>query len=238
MTSFEGFPKGGVDFFRALTLNQDREWFKAHKADYEQLWHAPITALIETVHARVKPLFPESKATKPKVFRVYRDVRFSKDKTPYKTYAAAMVPLFSGAGTPEGSTGFYCEFGLDGAFAAAGRWAMEGDVLQRYRKTVADEKTGAPFAAEVKRLEKAGFELSSLGKLTRVPPAFDKQHPRAELLRHKGCAFAFPKIPEKDWRNGKKLTDGLLASLTTLAPTLRWVDAVARGKRPVPPRAR
>lgn len=221
-----------MNFFRQLAVLQDREWFKAHKADYEELWQQPMTELFDELHAKLQKAFPEAKQTKPKVFRIYRDVRFSKDKAPFKTECAAVLPLFPSPAGPEAATGFYCSFG-ETPFVAAGRWRMEGPLLARFRKTIAADKTGAPFAAAVKRLEQRGFTVATSEALKRPPPGFDKAHPRVELLKLKGFAFEFPARSVAALADGKKLVAGLVKEVEATAPVLRWLQALATAK-PLP----
>jgi uncharacterized protein (TIGR02453 family) len=230
MTAFAGFPEGGFAFFHQLAICQDREWFKAHKEAYEGLWQQPMAALFDELHVALRPAFPELKNTKPKVFRIYRDVRFSKNKAPFKTSVAAILPLFGGAAKPEGSTSLYCDFS-DEPFVAAGRWMMDGPLVTRFRKAVALDKTGVPFARAVERVERAGFTIASHEALKRPPPGFDKDHPRLALLKLKGFALSFPKLDPALLADGRGLVARLKADVKQAAPLLRWVEALARTKR-------
>lgn len=231
--AFDGFPKGGVNFFRQLAISQDREWFKAHKADYEELWATPMAALFDELQRVVKAQFPETEGTQAKVFRIYRDVRFSKDKTPFKTTVSGVLPLFGGSAKAEGGTGFYCEFGTE-MFVAAGRWMMEPPLLARYRAAVADEKSGAPVGQAVEKLRKAGFTLSAHDALKRPPPGFDAAHPRVELLKLKGFGLTFPAVEPGLLQDGPGLVKRLKGDLQKVAPLLHWIEAVARGTKPLP----
>jgi uncharacterized protein (TIGR02453 family) len=225
---FTGFPKGGVDFFRALALKQDRTWFQAHKADYQALWEAPMHAFLHALKAPLSKAFPDVMRTTPKVFRIYRDTRFSKDKSPYKTYASAVVPLYPG-GMME-RVGLYFELGPS-PFVASGRWMMEPPVLKRFRRAVAEEALGASFARAVERHTAQGFVVSSQKQLKRVPRPWTKDHPREALLRHTGFAYTFP-TPSQALTESVELVRWTVDHVRRLAPVLKWVEAAARGRRP------
>lgn len=228
MAKFTGFPKGGVDFLRVLSVKQDREWFKQHKADYERLWEEPMGDFLAAVQAALASTFPQSRKTKPKIFRIYRDTRFSKDKSPYKTFISGVIPLYPGGMIDR--VGLYFEFGPS-PFVACGRWMMEPPVLKRFRKAVADERTGAPFAKAVAQAEKKGFVPSSQEQLARVPKPWPKDHPRGELLRHKGFAFSFP-APTFALIESPKLVPWAVQQVKVIAPVMKWVESAAKGKRP------
>jgi uncharacterized protein (TIGR02453 family) len=225
-STFTGFPKGGVEFFQALTMNMEREWFAQHKGDYVRLWQAPMEAYLLAVQAGLKKAFPKGAKYPPKVMRIYRDVRFSKDKTPYKTSQSGMLPLF-GEGNPMGSTGFYSEFGPS-PFVAMGRWMMEPEALLRFRRAVVSEKSGPAFARAVAKALSAGYEVSSAGVLKRVPKGFEADHPRAPLLKLKGFALSFPAVPQKLLQS-PKLVDWVVERALAVKGIIQWVDAATRG---------
>jgi uncharacterized protein (TIGR02453 family) len=230
--AFTGFPIEGQGFFEQLALCQDREWFRAHKGDYEALWQEPFTALLGELQARLTPVFPHLKGATPKVFRIYRDVRFSKDKSPFKPSISGMLPLFGGGGPME-MTALYLDLGRK-PFVAAGRWMMESALIKRYRATVADEKTGAPFAKAVNQALARGFTLASHDALKRPPPGIDAAHPRVELLKLKGFALTFPQLTPTQLVKGGPLLKRLTEQATQVAPLLRWVDALAHHQKPLP----
>ncbi len=225
---FDGFPDGGIDFFRALALKQDREWFRAHKDDFVRLWETPMQAFLSELQRGLNSTFPFTKRAKPKVFRIYRDTRFSKDKTPFKTSISGMVPLVPGG--PMIAAGVYFELGPQ-SFGAAGRWMMEPAVLKRFRRAVADDATGAPFAKAVEKVTKRGFKVISHQLLARVPPGFPKDSPRAELLRQKGFALEFT-MPSAKVQGSKDFAKWAVAQVKAIAPLIDWVEQVAKGRRP------
>jgi uncharacterized protein (TIGR02453 family) len=143
--AFRGFPDARGDFFLALALQNDRDWFQAHRAEYEQGWAEPMAAIMEEVRSGLRGAYGRRELGAPKVFRIHRDVRFSKDKTPYKTHVAGWIPLATGGKASPGATpaAIYLHLGVDERFTGSGCWTLEPDALKRtsrwMRKTL-----GAP----------------------------------------------------------------------------------------------
>ena len=91
--SFQGFADKDAKFFRTLAKNQTRAWFQAHKDEFENGYNHPMKALLSDVHDAIDSSFPHVDLEEPRVFRIYRDVRFSKDKSPYKTHVGGVIPV-------------------------------------------------------------------------------------------------------------------------------------------------
>src|SRR5262245_36392739 len=140
-TRFEGFADADARFFRALAKHQSREWFAAHKQEYDEGWVAPMRLLLAEVRERIDPLFVRHALGDPKVFRIHRDVRFSKDKSPYKTHIAGYVPLAGGGRGGEQPVPLYMHLGKE-SFVGAGHYMMEPAQLARFREAVLDDRTG------------------------------------------------------------------------------------------------
>src|SRR6185312_13298938 len=121
MERFRGFDKRAPGFFHELASEQSRDWFGAHKDDYLTLWQRPMEALLGEVRAKLAPAYRGIELSEPKIFRIHRDVRFSKDKTPYKTHIAGVI----GTG---GAAAIYVHLGLE-EFTGAGAWELEPDKL-------------------------------------------------------------------------------------------------------------
>jgi uncharacterized protein (TIGR02453 family) len=195
-TRFEGFADAGGRFFRALAKHQNREWFQAHREEYEGGWVRPMRLLLAEVREAIDPLFAHHALGEPKVFRIYRDVRFSKDKSPFKTTIGGYVPLAGGGSGPGQPVPIYVQLGTE-TFVGAGHYMMEPEQLARYRAAVLDERRGKALGRIVAALEKAGFTLESFASLKNVPRGVDPEHPRAGLLRRKSLAVAFPTLPRR-----------------------------------------
>jgi uncharacterized protein (TIGR02453 family) len=166
-TAFRGWPEECQRFFIGLELDNSKKYFDAHRKIYEEAVRGPMVALIESLEADYGP---------GKVFRANRDIRFSKDKSPYKTNIAGYAGMDGRGG--------YLALDARGLTVAAGRYEMTPAQLTKYRKKVAAQSTGAPLAAIVGKLEKAGYSLGGEA-LKRVPAGLPPDHARARLLRHK-----------------------------------------------------
>ena len=141
--AFAGFDREAMQFFHELVLEMNREWFQANKDRYQRLWVEPMTALFSEVRERTARTYAPIKLGEPKLFRIYRDVRFAKDKTPYKTHSSAVLPLHAGKKPVDGGcTALYFEIGVEGDYAGAGTYFFDDGQLARWRKLVAADRTG------------------------------------------------------------------------------------------------
>ena len=194
--AFPGFPVAALDFYDDLEMDNTKSFWAAHREVYETSVKAPMAALV----AALEPEFG-----KAKVFRPYRDVRFAKDKTPYKTHQGAFVP--SGP-----STGWYVQVGAPGVRVGVGFYEASSPRLAAIRAAIADERRGRELEEIVAALTAAGWELGG-ERLKTSPRGYDADHPRIDLLRHKsmtlGRSYGFEPVihtPElldlvrDDWR--------------------------------------
>lgn len=216
---FAGFPKQGVAWFRALALAQSRDWFQAHKDGYRTLWLEPMQALLAELEGPLAKLY-RRKLAPPKIFRLNRDVRFAKDKSPYKTNIAGMIGLAGAGGPMGGPVALYLHLGLEEA-VAAGFYALEPDRLQLLRRRVLDEKTGGALQKLLAAAERKGLTLESVQELRRAPAGVPPDHPRIAILRHKGLALGAGEIP-KGVRHSRELKSWLLEQARAAAPVVAW----------------
>lgn len=169
VSRFKGFPPAATRFFRALAANQDRVWFAEHKGEYEQFVRAPMEALVQAVTERLAstalPLIGDPKKS---IFRINRDVRFSADKSPYKTNASAVLSR-DGSKTLPGLV--YFQFGHDEIFAAAGFYMPMPEHLHLLRAGMAWDAPG--WLAVRKGLDRQGLVLMTEGALVRLPKGFE-----------------------------------------------------------------
>jgi len=191
--SFEGFADGRATFFRKLAKNQNKEWFLAHKAEYEEGYAAPMLALVSEAREALDSAYPTFELGAPKVFRLHRDVRFSADKTPYKTHVGGVLVLGGAKVSHAMAAALYVQVGTE-TFAGAGTYGMDPPALARYRAALLDEDRGPRLAKKVLGLTKKGYTLGAKESLKKVPRGVPEDHPRADLLKQKGLVFLFPPL--------------------------------------------
>jgi uncharacterized protein (TIGR02453 family) len=206
--AFSGWPEEALEFYDGLAAENTKTYWTAHKAVYDEKVLRPMTELTEELAAE----FGE-----PKLFRPYRDVRFSADKTPYKTHIGAVV----------GGTG-YIQLSAEGLAAGAGLWQLNPDQLARYRAAVAGDRLGAQLEQIVARIEKAGYQVHGHGVLKSAPRGYPADHPRIGLLRNKGLT-AWQQWPVEPWLETAAAKDRLISFFRTAAPLTAWLtDNVGR----------
>jgi len=177
------FPAETLRFLRALKRNNRREWFEAHRGDYEQYVRQPMTAIVERLAVDLRAFAPELIAS-PKVsmFRIYRDTRFSDNKTPYKTHVAARFPT-RGLPRHEGA-GVYFHVAPDGVWIGGGMYRPLPAELLAVRQHIASHLRQFRAIVEAPAFRRQFGALDG-EKLTRVPRGFPADHPAAEYLKFK-----------------------------------------------------
>ena len=204
--AFNGWPATMTAFYDDLEISNTKEWWSAHKAAYDADVRAPMEALI----AAVGDEFGEAK-----LFRPYRDVRFSADKTPYKLECGAMFGSTAG-------TGFYARVSAAGIGAGGGMHTMAADQLGRYRAAIDDDRSGAQAAALVADLEAAGYMLHGEALKT-APRGYPKDHPRIDLLRRRGL-FWFRESASKKIVHSAKALDWVTETFRAGKGLIGWLD--------------
>jgi len=214
--SFEGFPRGAERFWTELASEMSREWFAANKARYEDQWVRPMQALLDDVRAKLSPAYRGVGLAEPKVMRIHRDVRFAKDKSPYKTHIAGLISAGRDDSAPQRPAACYISFGME-EYAGAGLYHLDTPQLARWRKALLDPRKGPQIAKLAEGKEIAAHEVTA-----RVPRGFPADHPRAELARHKGLVVGFDDVPR-----GLIYKPGLVAWLAeqarAAAPLVTWL---------------
>jgi uncharacterized protein (TIGR02453 family) len=196
MRRFKGFADAEGKFFKALAKNQKRDWFLAHKEEFETGWNQPMKDLLEDLREAIDRSYTHCDLGEPKVFRIFRDVRFSKDKSPYKTFVAGCIPIKRSAKVTEGPVAVYMHFGTENTIAS-GLYMMSPPVLARYRAAVDDDARGKELGKILAKLDQGGFSTAIMhdDPLKKVPRGFDPGHPRADLLKRKSLGVRYPALP-------------------------------------------
>ena len=225
--AFHGFSHEALQFLVDLALNNERSWFQPRKAEYERLLKEPMEALCIDLQAEFdRRGVPMSADPKKSPFRIYRDTRFSKDKTPYKTQVAAS---FGWVGKTELSDesahagGGYVHISPDSSYIGGGMWHPETGRLAAFRRAVDAEPDRAMAALEDERFL-ARFEPVHGDSLKRVPPGYASDHPRAELLRLKDVTFGRQLAEEEVY--SPELPAILAADFAAAVPVMEFLAAL------------
>jgi uncharacterized protein (TIGR02453 family) len=216
---FAGMPDEGLAFLEDLEERNTKEFFDANRQVFREQVLAPFTALLEAASARLRRSVPG--LGQPKVFRIYRDLRFSKDKTPYKTSMAGRVTHPASGGI---EASYYVNVGPAGMYAGGGRYHWDRPELERLRAAVADPGTGEELARILRRATRTGME-SWLDPLRRMPRSYPADHPRAELLRARSLTLG-RRHERGPWLLGEELLDRLVEDWRALVPLARWLERV------------
>jgi uncharacterized protein (TIGR02453 family) len=216
---FKGFPREGLRFLKQLKKNNNRTWFNAHKSEYEEFVKLPMQSLIVALQPHVQAFAPEIDFNpKRAMFRIYRDTRFSKDKTPYKTHVAA---VFHPRGHWQNSAGYYVHVEPGVIYVGGGIYMPDSDQLKKIRLAIdedADEFLSIVATQKFKRL----FYGIEGERLQRVPQGFEPEHPMAEWLKHKQFYTGV------EWNDHECLTVKFIKKVTAvykdLYPFIRFLN--------------
>ena len=211
MPEFSGFPEAALDFYDDIEMDNTKTFWEAHKDVYRTAVAEPMKALT----AALADEFGEAK-----IYRPYRDVRFAKDKTPYKTHQGAFV-----AKGP--STGYYVQVGAPGVRVGVGYYEASGPRLASIRDAIVEDRRGGELEKIIKKMTAGGWELGG-DKLKTAPRGYDADHPRIDLLRHKsmtlGKSYGFEPVIHT-----AELVDRVRADWRQATPFVEWVRTYAKG---------
>ncbi len=213
--SFDGWPLEAIAFYAGLEADNSKAYWTAHKAVFEAGVRAPMEALV----AELEPRYGAARIMRP-----YRDVRFSADKSPYRTALGAML----GDG--------YVQISARGLGVGSGYYHLMADQLDRYRAAVDADDSGAELAHAVEGIRSAGVDVSGAEPLKTAPRGYPADHPRIDLLRYKGIV-AWRQWPVEPWLSTATARDRVVEVLEIAAPLRAWLTTRV-GPTTEPPRRR
>jgi len=219
---FSGFPPESLKFFRALARHNDRDWFAAHKADHEAHVLVPARAFVVEMGARLRRLSPELRVDprtngSGSIFRIHRDVRFSKDKSPYKTH----LGIFFWEGERQSGPGYYFHLEPPRLQLYVGKYVFDKPQLTAWRASVDDSRHGRQLAALLAKAGRADCEAGE-ESYKRVPAGYPADHPRADLLRH-GSIWLRADAPVPPELHTRGLLDWCFARWRAMHPLQVWL---------------
>ena len=217
--AFRGFPPAAIEFYEQLEADNTRTFWQANRATYDEAVVAPMNELCAAL-ADYGPF---------RLFRPYNDLRFARDRPPYKTAQGA----FSEA---EGGTGYYLQISAEGLMAGAGYYHMAKDQLERFRRAVDDDRTGPEVDALAASVLDKGNSVGAIEELKSAPRGYAKDHPRVELLRRKGL-MAWRSWPAAKWLHTAKAADRVRALYADTALMCAWLDRQVGPTTMAPPDA-
>jgi uncharacterized protein (TIGR02453 family) len=203
---FAGFPEQALIFYEGLEADNSKPYWTDHRSEYEDCVRAPMEALL----TELEPEFGAGK-----MFRPYRDVRFSKDKTPYKTAAGAVIRAPGAGGV------LYVQLSADGLHVAGGIYHAESAQVQRLRRAVADDVPGAELDRVVAGLRRGGYQIDG-DRMTRTPRGYPADHPRAELLRLRSL-HASRRWPPEPWLHERTALTRVRTAWRAFGPLNSWL---------------
>lgn len=223
---FTGFRPAAFSFLRSLRRHNDREWFERNRDVYETELRRPLAALAEEIDVRLAAIAPEIVGDpKRSLFRIHRDVRFSADKSPYKTHVACWfhhVDAGRGVGTqtPHGGAGFYFHMEADRASIGGGIWMPPRPTLQRIRQVL--DEDARPLATILAAARRRFGGMAEEHMLKRMPRGYTESHLAATLLRHQSYTLG-RELASRDLLSGR-LPDVLARDFQRLVPLVRWIN--------------
>jgi len=196
---FSGWPVEAVELYEGLAADNSRAYWHDHKAVYDRCVKAPMESLVVELGGG-------------RIFRPNRDVRFSSDKSPYKLNCAAHL-----------ANGGYVSFSADGLFVGSGLYVPDASALRRLRAAIDDERSGGDLVAIVAALRRARYDVGAHDVLKTAPRGFAPDHPRIDLLRHKGLVMS-KSWPVGAWLGTKKAKERVIGALEAGRPLREWLE--------------
>ena len=224
------FSPATLTFLRGLAAHNNKPWFEAHRDEYEAAVKAPMQSLIEEMDVRLARFAAEIVGDpKRSMFRIYRDIRFSSDKSPYKTHASCWFYHRDGSRgvgreAEGGGAGFYFQIAPGESFTGGGMWMPPKDALGKIREAIAEHPKAFEKIAGDAKLKRRFGGLDDEARLKRVPRGYAPDHPAAEWLTFQSFV-AGRRLTDRQAVGGR-LVELLVTDFTVLLPLVRWINGV------------
>ena len=226
---FAGFPAEGLKFLRDLKKNNKREWFQPRVETYKEKVRAPMLELVEALHHSMLKFAPDYVGEAPRcLYRIYRDIRFSKDKTPYKTRVDAL--FWRNSLEKDEGAAYYISVSPENVFVGAGLYMPSPASLLAVRQYVAENAEEFRATFRSKKVRSLMGELKG-SRLTRVPKGFPAGDPAAELLKHKQFVLSAT-LPEPGLATTPRLFRELVSRIEAVTPFVAFLDRPLLKKSP------
>jgi uncharacterized protein (TIGR02453 family) len=219
-SDFEGFPAAAFGWFSGLAADNSKQYFTAHREIYDSAVRGPLEAMLDEL--------AEGLGGEVKMFRQHRDIRFSADKSPYKTTTYGVIREL-----PEGSAPLYAQLSAGGLFTGTGYYRMDARQLTRFRDAIIDDHAGPALERAVDTAHAAGVQ--TFGEtLKTAPRGYPREHPRIHLLRHRLLIAGVRLEPGADGLSRSAALDHARSVWETSAPLNLWLDRyVGPGDEPM-----
>jgi uncharacterized protein (TIGR02453 family) len=224
--TFDGFSEAGLAFLAELEVNNERSWFEANKDVYKSALLGPavdfVTVVGERLQAEISGNINYDTRTNGSgsLMRIYRDVRFSKDKTPYNTFLSGL--FWEKPGKKNTRPGFGFRLRAEGLDLVAGQFGFDKAGIEKFRSAVLDDSLGLELVEILGALVKNGRYSINGDQYKRVPRGYDQEHPRAELLKYKGM-YVHPVPFEVDVVCSADLVDETMKRFHEMAAFEQWL---------------
>jgi len=223
MDKFSGFPKESINFYKELSLNNNKRWFDDHKDDYENFVLKPARHFVYEMGNKLKTISPKIIADpriNKSIFRIFRDVRFSKDKTPYKTHLGLW--FWEGDRKRMECSGYYLQIEPDSILLGTGIYMFPKNLLETYRNALASEKFGKQFSSAVKKITDTGIYHIGGKSLKKIPRGYESNNKNAEFLLFEGLYSGFStEIPDAFFN--ETFIDYCMAHYIKMRPLHDWI---------------
>lgn len=235
---FKGFSQDTFDFYADLALNNDRAWFEQQRERYRQVVLQPAVAFVTAMGERLRLISPYVVADSRtngsgSIFRIHRDTRFSKDKTPFKTYLGIL--FWEGSRPKMENSGFYFHLEPNQLMLYAGIYEFNASLLTRYRDAVVHPLHGVALAQAVRQVMATGRCDIGGRHYKRMPAGYDPAHPNAGYLLHRALyASTGSDLPSELF--SARLLDYCLERFTDMAPLHQWIVSILEGETAATPR--